>query len=133
MLSYAIAITQNKQAFHAQVPDLPSLNIVGDSIIDTIAKARATINEHLQTLTDPPPTPQNLQTHLSNPQFVGSTWAIINVDVQFFSQLSMGVSVNLPRTLIQKIRQNLSTDQNTPNQADIERFIIEALEQKLNG
>ncbi|WP_066800205.1 type II toxin-antitoxin system HicB family antitoxin [Moraxella oblonga] len=128
MISYPIAISQQGQYFHAQVPDLPHVEIMGDSIIDTIAKARDAIAEHLQQLINDNqsiPNPHTISTHVANPIYAGCTWAIVRIDAQNFKSETPPISVQIPHTLHQKILQHLGKDK--ASQIELEQFIIQLI------
>lgn len=135
MMSYPIAISQHGQQFHAEVPDLPTIQITGDSIIDTIAQARHLITEHLQQLVNDNhtaiPTPQTISTHLTDGTYAGRTWAIVHVDAQNFTSITPPVIVRLPHSLHQKILTHLGQDPTLISQAELERFVVDAVLQRI--
>lgn len=130
-MSYPIAISQHGQHFHAEVPDLPSIHIEGESIIDTIAKARHLITEHLQELINTDhtsiPTPQNISTHLTDEAYAGRTWAIVRVDAQNFKSDTPPVAIQLPHNLHQKILAHLGKEKEMLTQTELEGFVVDVL------
>lgn len=132
MISYPIAISQQGQQFHAEAPDLPHVEIMGDSIIDTIAKARYAIAEHLQQLINDDqsiPNPHTISTHVANPIYAGCTWAIVRIDAQNFKSETPPINVQIPHALYQKISQHLNIDK--ASQIELEQFIIQLISEHI--
>lgn len=129
MKLFSVAITQHGQQFHAQVPDLPTINIIGHSIADTIDKVRSAIIIHLHQLAsnhEPLPEPEHITTHLNNPRFAGHTWAMISLDSMIFENQQRNFTLNIPCALATRLQSHLGQDKR-----DIEQFIITAIANEL--
>ncbi|OPH35419.1 type II toxin-antitoxin system HicB family antitoxin [Moraxella equi] len=127
MKIFSVAIRQEDDTFYAQVPDLPDIHVIGDSIADTIDKVRSALIGHLQKLADDGsdlPQPENITNHLTNRKFAGQTWAIISLNCMLFN--SKQKSFNLPLALLTQIQTQISYDEH-----DIEAFILKAIEHEL--
>lgn len=130
MKLFSVAIRQDHDIFHAQVPDLPNLHVIGTSIADTIDKMRSTLIAHLQELVDNGqdlPHPQNISTYLLDPKFVGQTWAIISLNSLLFDSNQKSFALHLPRPLLAQIQDKIGYKEH-----DIERFILIAIEHELS-
>lgn len=147
MMFYSVAIHQANGAFVAVVPDLPNIEVAGESMAGVIGDVRLTIIEHLQNLVSnnqPIPAGQDIGVHLLNERYLGHTWAIITLDSLRLSQHLVSVDVSLPKSLLLSIYHEL--EQKIPNQAVgddevgkvlevshefIQSFILSAIKEKL--
>lgn len=135
---YPVAILQENNHFIAKIPDLPSLQIQGDSIAQTISNVRQAIIDHLQTLADADlaiPQGQDINTHLLNPDYYGHTWAIISLDSLRLSNQTLPLRLELPKSLIRQIQQTICANQAVSHQdisqSELESFITQAIREKL--
>ncbi|STZ55801.1 Uncharacterised protein [Moraxella lacunata] len=131
MKIFSVAIKQEDDTFHAQVPDLPDMHVIGDSIADTIDKVRSTLIGHLQKLADDGsdlPQPENITNHLTNPKFAGQTWAMISLNSMLFNSKQKSFNLHLPRALLTQIQTQIGYDEH-----DIEAFILKAIEHELTN
>ncbi|STZ08770.1 Uncharacterised protein [Moraxella caprae] len=129
MKLFSVAIRQEDDTFHAQVPDLPEIHVIGDSIADTINKVRSTLIGHLQKLADDGsdlPQPENITNHLTNPKFAGQTWAMISLNSMLFNSKQKPFNLHLPRALLTQIQAQIGYDEH-----DIKAFILKAIEHEL--
>ncbi|MBE9589432.1 type II toxin-antitoxin system HicB family antitoxin [Moraxella sp. K127] len=129
MKLFSVAIRQEDDTFYAQVPDLPEIHVIGDSIADTIDKVRSTLIGHLQKLADDGsdlPQPENITNHLTNPKFAGQTWAMISLNSMLFNSKQKSFNLHLPRALLTQIQTQIGYDEH-----DIEAFILKAIEHEL--
>lgn len=128
-MQYPIAIQQKNLTFYAYLPDLPDLDIEGNSIADTIARARVLVFKHLQNLVDNGqdlPTGSDISQHLNNPSFSGWTWAIISIDANRIIGETLSIDIKIPERLMQRILSY--TEQ---QQLEINDFFIEAIKKSL--
>lgn len=129
MKLFSVAIRQEDDTFYAQVPDLPEIHVIGDSIADTIDKVRSALIGHLQKLADDGsdlPQPENITNHLTNPKFAGQTWAMISLNSMLFNSKQKSFNLHLPRALLTQIQTQIGYDEH-----DIEAFIFKAIEHEL--
>lgn len=135
MIHYPVTIIQDTtHQFFAHVPDLPNVTASGDSIAEVLSCVRVAIIDHLQQLanhTDTLPHPNNINTHLSNPRYAGSTWAIVSFDASILVNQTPPITLTLPRHLLQKLSQKLNIDPNDASQTTLKTYIIELLQQSL--
>lgn len=131
---YPVAIYEQDQQFFATVPDLPSLNIVGESMADVIKNARIVIIDYLQSLADnnqPLPKGNDINLHLDNPEFLGYIWAIISLDSLRFAQKTIHYPLMLPKALLDGIYNALGNTHTHLESDGIQAFILTAIEDKL--
>lgn len=147
MMFYSVAIHQANGAFVAVVPDLPNIEVAGESMAGVIGDVRLTIIEHLQNLVSnnqPIPAGQDIGVHLLNERYLGHTWAIITLDSLRLSQHLVSVDVSLPKSLLLSIYHELGNQ--IPDRAVgddeieqvlqvsdglVQEFIIDAIKEKL--
>lgn len=129
MKLFNVAIRQENNTFHAQTPDIPQIHITGNSIADTIDKARTTLINHLQHLADtnqPLPDPKHINTYLIDPKFAGQTWAVISLNSLLFDNQQKSFTLHLPRSLLTQIQTKVGHSEH-----DVEQFILTTIEQAL--
>lgn len=129
---YTVAIHQHNGEFIAEVPDLPTLTICGDTMADVLSNARLSIIEHLQHLTDndaPIPDGKEINVHLDNPKYYGHIWAIVSLDSLRFAPKTLSYHLDIPSRLLVQIYDNLG---NQANNELVQAFIIDAVSQKLS-
>lgn len=127
---YPVAIRKQDQngLFVAISPDLPDLHITGTSMADVVHNARLIIMSHLQTLAEqnaPITSGTNLNTHLSNPDFLGHTWAIISLNS--LKLTPSNYQFVLPAPTLNAIYHHLEI----PTRDAINTFILEAIHKQL--
>lgn len=132
---YPVAILPKDQLFIAKIPDLPSLQIQGDTMAQTISNVRHAIIEHLQKLSDADlaiPQGQDIGTHLTNPDYYGHTWAIISLDSLRLTPQTLPIQIELPKSLIHQIHHKINADYQDINHSELEAFIVQAVREKLS-
>lgn len=129
MKLFSVAIRQENDTFHAQIPDLPDVHVIGTSIADTIDKMRSALIDYLQQLADndePLPNPEHITNHITNPKYAGQTWAIISLGSMLFHHQQKTFALHLPRPLLLQIQEKVGD-----SELDIETFILEAIRHEL--
>lgn len=130
-MQYPVAIRQQDFTFYAYLPDLPELSIEGNSIADTIARARAVVFEHLQKLADDEqsiPAGSDVSAHLSNGQFAGWTWGIISVDPSRIIGETVSMNIQMSERLMQRLLSHVESQQ-----LDVNDFLIDAIKKGLSA
>lgn len=127
-MQYPIAIVHQNNQYFVTIPDIPSLQVIGDSVADVVADTRLTVIKHLQTLiqTDQPlPEASPVSVFLEKPEFAGCIWAIVGIELSRILGDSIEINLQLPARLYTKIGQTFPND-------PLEKVVIEALKQYLN-
>lgn len=127
---FPVAIFQKNGKFVANIPDLPNLEVSGDTIVNTISLVRSEIIAYLQTLSnegEPIVVGRDIGTYLADEQFFGAIWAIVNLDSLIFSQATLSYPLVLPKSLLSAIYQATGTNDNE----NVQEFILSAIETKL--
>ena len=82
-MRYPVVIHKDKtSSFGVMVPDLPGCISAGDTLDESLAMVREAIEGHIETLLmhgEVVPELEPLQRHLSNPDFEGGIWALVDV------------------------------------------------------
>lgn len=102
----AIEIGDDHTAYSVVVPDVEGCYSAGDTLDEAVQNAHEAIDFHLEALSDDGveiPKASELRDLVSNPEFAGWTWAIVNVDVTKYLGPSQKINVTLPGNLIRRI------------------------------
>lgn len=129
---YTVAIHRHNDKFIAEVPDLPTLTIYGETMADVLSDVRLAIIEHLQGLADndvPIPNGKDIGSHLGNPKYYGRIWAIVSLDSLRFAPKTLPYHINIPSRLLDGIYQKLGADADSEQ---IQAFMVDAICQKLS-
>ncbi|WP_027469197.1 type II toxin-antitoxin system HicB family antitoxin [Deefgea rivuli] len=124
---YPIAIEpgDEQHAFGVIVPDLPGCYSASDTLDDAINQAKEAIALHLEGLAEDGeliPVPSPVSKHVSNPEFAGFIWGVVEMDISRYLGKAEKVNVTLPGLLIQRI------DERTKNRSG---WLAEAALEKL--
>lgn len=128
---YPVAIYQKNQQYFAKVPDLPTLEINGESMADVIGNAKLVIIDYLQGLMDegqPLVDGQDIGVHLNNPEFFGHTWAIISLDSMRFAQKTIDCHLPIPKATFDAIYKKLGE---TASVDKVQDFMVRAISDAL--
>lgn len=93
-------------AFGVVVPDIPGCFSAGDTFEAALINAKEAIEFHLEGLCEDGldiPQASSMQTHLSDPNYIGWVWALVEIDITPFLGKSQKVNVTLPDVLIKRI------------------------------
>jgi predicted RNase H-like HicB family nuclease len=106
-MKYPIAIQKDPDScFGVSVPDLPGCFSAGETLEEALRNTQEAISGHLEILAEDgaiAPAPSEIDRHYSNPDYAGSTWAYVDVDVSSFLGGTEKATVTLPKLLIRKI------------------------------
>lgn len=105
---YPIAIEpgDSQHAFGVVVPDIPGCFSAGDTFEDALINVKEAIEGHLEILCEDGldiPQARDAQIHITNPEYAGWVWALVEVDITPFLGNSQKVNVTLPEVLIKRI------------------------------
>ncbi|MGL4766555.1 MAG: type II toxin-antitoxin system HicB family antitoxin [Formosimonas sp.] len=107
-MKFPIAIepaTENT-AYGVVIPDLAGCFSAGDTIEEAFNNAIEAIHAHCEFLAEDGqdiPTPAPLDQHFNNPEYVGWTWGMVEVDTSRYEGKSEKINITLPRNLLAKI------------------------------
>ncbi len=128
---YPIAIIQQDGQFHGRLPDLPDIEVTGDTMANTIEQARTQVIAHLQDLAendDPLPQGSDVATHLTSGNYAGWTWAIVSIGASRIVGEEVTVSVDFPERLLKKVMAHLKDKDMT-----VENFIVKLLKEAIQS
>jgi len=125
---YPIAITSGDEqhAWGVEVPDIPGCFSAGESLDDAMAMAREAIEGHLELLAEdgePIPEARSVTTHAANPEYVGCTWAVVDIDVTRYMGKAEKLNITLPGYLLARIDAYVKSH---PEQKSRSGFLAEA-------
>lgn len=113
-------------AFGVVVPDIPGCFSAGDTFEDAVIQAREAIEGHLELLCEDGseiPQATDVQAHMSNSDYAGWVWALVEVDITPFLGNSQKVNVTLPEVLIKRIDDTVARQ---PNYKSRSGFLAQA-------
>ncbi|RAX00276.1 MULTISPECIES: type II toxin-antitoxin system HicB family antitoxin [unclassified Photorhabdus] len=105
---YPVAIDKGNSSFGVRVPDIPGCFSGGDNFTDAIESAREAIEAHIELLVDDNevvPEATSVENYLTNPEYMGAIWALVDVDITRLLGKSEKINVTLPSLLIRRIDQ----------------------------
>ena len=105
---YPVAIDKGDSSFGVRVPDIPGCFSGGDNYQDAIESAREAIEAHIELLVEDGqavPEGTNVETWLSDPDYAGVVWALVDVDITRLMGKAEKINVTLPSLLIRRIDQ----------------------------
>ncbi|MCW7546879.1 type II toxin-antitoxin system HicB family antitoxin [Photorhabdus sp. APURE] len=105
---YPVAIDKGNSSFGVRVPDIPGCFSGGDNFTDAIESTREAIEAHIELLVDDNevvPEATSVENYLTNPEYMGAIWALVDVDITRLLGKSEKINVTLPSLLIRRIDQ----------------------------
>ncbi|EBP3998764.1 type II toxin-antitoxin system HicB family antitoxin [Salmonella enterica subsp. enterica] len=105
---YPVAIDKGDLSFGVRVPDIPGCFSGGDSYQDALESARDAIDAHLELLVEDGeaiPEATDVEKWLSDPDYEGVVWALVDVDITRLMGKAEKINVTLPSMLIRRIDQ----------------------------
>ncbi len=91
------------------VPDLPGCFSAGETLDETLAMAKESIELHLEGLIAeglPVPSPTSIEQHKSNRDFVGGTWALVSIDDSKLRTNAKRLSITVPERVLDAMDQH---------------------------
>ncbi|EBW6361110.1 TPA: type II toxin-antitoxin system HicB family antitoxin [Salmonella enterica subsp. enterica serovar Muenchen] len=105
---YPVAIDKGDLSFGVRVPDIPGCFSGGDSYQDALESVRDAIDAHLELLVEDGeaiPEATDVEKWLSDPDYEGVVWALVDVDITRLMGKAEKINVTLPSMLIRRIDQ----------------------------
>jgi predicted RNase H-like HicB family nuclease len=88
-MKYAVALHKDTGTeYGATFPDLPGCFSAGETIEEALANAQEAAECHLEGLLlgdEPVPSPVDIEQHQTNPDYQGTVWAVVDVDISRLS------------------------------------------------
>lgn len=116
----------NDHAYGVVVPDIPGCYSAGDTFEDAVINAKQAIELLLEVLCEDGsdiPQATDVKNHMSNSDFKGWVWALVDVDLTPFLGSSQKVNVTLPEVLIKRIDDTVARQ---PNYKSRSGFLAQA-------
>jgi predicted RNase H-like HicB family nuclease len=125
---YPIAILPGDEnhAWGVTVPDVPGCFSAGDDLDDAMAMAKEAIEGHLELLAEeglPIPVASRVTLHAADPEYAGSTWAVVDIDVTRYMGKAEKLNITLPGYLLNRIDAYV---RNHPDQKSRSGFLAAA-------
>ena len=104
---YPVAIDKGDSSFGVRVPDILAAS-PGATTIRMRSRVREAIEAHIELLVEDGeavPEGTNVENWLSDPDFAGVVWALVDVDITRLMGKAEKINVTLPSLLIRRIDQ----------------------------
>lgn len=108
------------------VPDVPGCFSAGETMGEALENVREALALHFEGLVAdgaPLPQPREVDEHVSNPDFAGGVWALVDFDVTPYLGKSVRFNATLPEHLLARIDAYVQTH---PHQKSRSGFLAEA-------
>lgn len=106
-MKYPVVLhTDDGVRYGVTVPDLPGCFSAGDTLEQALQNVVEAIELHLDGLTEDGgevPQPSPLSEHVSNPDYAGGVWALVEVDTARFDGKAEKINITLPRRLLARV------------------------------
>lgn len=99
--------------YGVSIPDLPGCFSAGATVaqaLDNTLEAMALHFEGLVADNQPLPRAQEIDVHISNPDFDGGIWAVVDFDITPYLGKSVRFNASLPENLLQRIDDRVQKD-----------------------
>lgn len=106
MLFSVVLHTDDGVRYGATVPDLQGCFSTGDTFDEALLSIAKAIDFHVETLLDDDqdiPVKKPIAEHLSNADYAGGVWAVVNVPVEKYFGNAEKINITLPSRLLAKI------------------------------
>lgn len=112
---YPVAVEKGSEteAFGVIVPDIPGCFSAGDTFEEALENVKEAIAGHLEILAEDGediPFASEPSKHLSDSEYQGFIWAVVDIDVSRYLGKSEKVNVTLPSRLIRLIDDRVAKD-----------------------
>ncbi|MBF0154834.1 MAG: type II toxin-antitoxin system HicB family antitoxin [Magnetococcales bacterium] len=113
-MTFPIAIEPGDEthAFGVVVPDLPGCFSAADTLDEVMTHAKEAILLHMEGMIaegmDFPKT-QPIEVHMSNPDFAGWIWAVVEVEDIRESHQAVRVNITMPKNLLDRVDKQAMT------------------------
>ncbi len=95
------------------VPDVPGCFSAGSTVADAMESVKEALSLHFEGLVadgEPLPQPQEIDAHLSNPDYEGGIWAVVDFDVTPYFGKAVRFNASLPENLLHRIDERVKND-----------------------
>lgn len=103
-MKYPVVIHKDEDSdYGVTVPDLPGCFSAGETFDEALEMAREAMELHLEGLLDEGmnvPEPSPIESLLSNPDYAGGVWALVDVDLSRLSGKTVRVNITLPERVL---------------------------------
>ena len=103
------------------VPDVPGCFSAGDTYSEALENVQEALSLHFESLAvDGSPLPQasDVDVHLSNPDYSGGLWALVDFDETPYLGESVCFNATLPEFLLQRIDDRVKRDKRYASRSD---------------
>lgn len=104
---YSIVIHKDPDtAYGVTVPDLPGCFSAGDTMEEAVKNAVEAIECHVEGIlidNEDLPVSKDMEQHISQPEYEGGTWALVEVDLSKLGGKTQRVNITLPERILSKI------------------------------
>lgn len=106
-MKYSVAIHKDEDScFGISVPDIKGCFSAGKTLDEALENTIEAISGHLEVLADDgiiAPKALPIDDYIGNPDYLGATWAYVDIDVSAFLGKTEKATVTLPKLLMNKI------------------------------
>lgn len=95
------------------IPDVPGCFSAGATAAEALESAREALALHFEGLLadgEAIPLAREIDAHMSNPDYAGGVWAVVDFDVTPYLGKSARYNITLPKALVERIDRRVSTD-----------------------
>ena len=112
-MRYSVAIhKEDGSCYGITVPDIEGCFSAGDTLEEALENTIEAISGHLEVLADEnilAPKTSPIDDYISDPSYIGVTWAYVDIDVSAFLGKTEKATVTLPKLLMKKIDYAVAT------------------------
>lgn len=115
------------------VPDVPGCFSAGVTVSEALENVKEALSLHFEGLAedgDPLPQPQDIEAHLSNAEYAGGIWAIVDFDVTPYLGKAVRFNATLPENLLLRIDERVKNDHRYASRSG---FLAAAALKELHG
>lgn len=106
-MRYPIVIHKDSDSdYGVSVPDLPGCFSAGATLDDALINAREAIECHLEGLLidgESFPQPGKIETHNTQPDYAGGTWAVVDIDLARLDSKTKRINISIPERVLSLI------------------------------
>jgi predicted RNase H-like HicB family nuclease len=103
-MRYPVVIHKDANSdYGVTVPDLPGCFSAGATLDDALANAHEAIECHLEGLLadgEVLPQPSAIDDHRANPDYVGGTWALVDIDLSRLDSKTLRINISIPERVL---------------------------------
>jgi predicted RNase H-like HicB family nuclease len=95
------------------IPDIPGCFSAGATVAQALDNTRDALALHFEGLVadgDPLPEAKDIDAHMTNPDYQGGLWAVIEIDVTSYFGKAVRFNATLPEFLLERIDARVRSD-----------------------